>query len=81
MNIMLQYYHHTPVICFLTNYGMLNIYVQNINLLELSNHLMEMTLAQTHTNILCMCAFVCVCTLEEMVHLAINPSYFLNQDT
>ena len=51
MNIMLQYYHYTFVICFLTNYGMLNIYVQNINLLELSNHLMENSLAQTHTNI------------------------------
>ena len=74
MNIMLQYYHYTFVICFLTNYGMLNIYVQNINLLELSNHLMENTLAQTHMR-------VYVCTLEEMVHLAINPSYFLNQDT
>ena len=49
MNIMLQYYHYTFVICFLTNYGMLNIYEQNINLLELSNHLMEKTLAQTHT--------------------------------
>ena len=78
MNIMLQYYHYTFVICFLTNYGMLNIYEQNINLLELSNHLMEKTLAQTHT---CMCACICACTLEEMVHLAINPSYFLNQDT
>jgi len=78
MNIMLQYYHYTFVICFLTNYGMLNIYEQNINLLELSNHLMDKTLAQTHTN---MCVRVYVCTLEEMVHLAINPSYFLNQDT
>ena len=80
MNIMLQYYHYTFVICFLTNYGMLNIYVQNINLLELSNHLMEKKLAQTHTQI---SVYVCVymCTLEEMVHLAINPSYFLNQDT
>ena len=55
MNIMLQYYHYTFVICFLTNYGMLNIYVQNINLLELSNHLMEKTLAQTHTSV-----YVCV---------------------
>ena len=80
MNIMLQYYHYTFVICFLTNYGMLNIYEQNINLLELSNHLMENTLAQTHTN-MHLCVRVYVCTLEEMVHLAINPSYFLNQDT
>ena len=79
MNIMLQYYHYTFVICFLTNYGMLNIYVQNINLLELSNHLMEKTLAQTHTNSVCVRVYVCI--LEEMVHLAINPSYFLNQDT
>ena len=61
MNIMLQYYHYTFVICFLTNYGMLNIYEQNINLLELSNHLMEKTLAQTHTHTyLCMCACICV---------------------
>ena len=59
MNIMLQYYHYTFVICFLTNYGMLNIYVQNINLLELSNHLMENTLAQTHTNIY-VCVYICV---------------------
>ena len=58
MNIMLQYYHYTFVICFLTNYGMLNIYVQNINLLELSNHLMENTLAQTHT---CVCVRVYMC--------------------
>ena len=61
MNIMLQYYHHTLVICFLTNYGMLNIYEQNINLLELSNHLMEKTLAQTHTNMyvcVCMCVYI-----------------------
>ena len=57
MNIMLQYYHYTFVICFLTNYGMLNIYVQNINLLELSNHLMEKKLAQTHTY---MHLYVCV---------------------
>ena len=60
MNIMLQYYHYTFVICFLTNYGMLNIYVQNINLLELSNHLMEKTLAQTHTHNVCvyMCVYI-----------------------
>ena len=61
MNIMLQYYHYTFVICFLTNYGMLNIYVQNINLLELSNHLMEKTLAQTHTYMhLYVCEYICV---------------------
>ena len=58
MNIMLQYYHYTFVICFLTNYGMLNIYVQNINLLELSNHLMEKTLAQTHTVCVYMCVYI-----------------------
>ena len=80
MNIMLQYYHYALVICFLTNYGMLNVYEENINLLELSNHLMEKKLAQTHTY-MHLCACICVCRLEEMVHLAINPSYFLNQDT